>query len=528
MAAERVGMRQVKEVFRFHFEQQKSQAEIASALGLGKTTVGDYIRRLNKTSFTSWSMIEALTESELENILGFRAEAVFANDKVMPDWVYIQKELTKRHVTLALLWTEYQETHGKSAYSYTQFVEHYNRFRGRLSLVMRQMHKAGEKTFIDYSGDGPNFVDPSTGDRRKCELFVAVLGASSYIYAEATLTQTLPDWTSSHIRMNEYFGGVSEIWVPDNLKSGVTKADRYEALLNETYRDCAKHYGAVVIPARAAKPKDKAKVEASVLVAQRWILARLRGRLFNSLTEINESIWECLEIINHKKMRHVNKSRRELFEEIEQGSLKPLPSVRYEFAEWKKVTVNIDYHILFDHHRYSVAYQLVKESLEVRASSTVIEVFHRGKRVASHRRSYRRGGYTTLKEHMPKSHREHSEWTPERVVEWSKTIGPQTARLVEKIMATKVHPQQGFMAALGLIRLAKPYGHERVEKASGRALELGVYSYQFVKQMLKNKMDHIERGFDESPIKPQVDPQTNEIQPPLLGAENIRGSGYYH
>jgi transposase len=524
-------MRQVKEVFRLHFVEKKSQAAIGSALGLGKTTVGDYLRRLNKTNLSSWLLIDALTDAELESALGFTSEAVFAKDKTMPDWNYVHAELAKRHVTMSLLWTEYQESSDKaSSYGYTQFCEHYRRWSKKLSVVMRQTHKAGEKTFIDYSGDSITLVDPKTGEQIKTELFVAALGASSYVFAEVTLTQKSPDWVSSHVRMAEFFGGATEIWVPDNLKSGVTKADRYEALLNETYRECARHYGTCVIPARVVKPKDKAKAEASVLVAQRWILARLRNRLFTSLTEINEAIAECLKIINNRKMRHVNKSRHELYLELDRPVLKGLPSERYEYAVWKLATVNIDYHITFDHHHYSAPYQLVSQKCDVRATASTIELFHRGKRVASHRRSYKQGAYTTCKEHMPKSHREFADWTPERVVKWSKTIGEKTALLVAKILSSRVHPQQGFRSALGLIRLADRYGKERVERASGRALELGAHSYKFVSEMLKNKMDQAtaDGGFDESPMAEVRDPVTNEIQLALLSEENIRGSGYYH
>lgn len=527
MAAERLSMRQVKNLFRLRLLEKKSHSEIAAHLGIGKTTVQGYIQRLNKSGLQAWTEVEALDEIELERRLGFAAPFYARKENAMPDWAYIHREMSKKHVTLALLWTEYREQN-PDGYGHTQFSEHYNRWKGKLSVVMRQSHKAGEKTFIDYSGDGLWLTDPETGERKEVELFVAALGASSYIYAEATMTQTSPDWISSHVRMSEYFGGVSEIWVPDNLKSGVNKADRYEPLLNETYRECASHCGSCVIPARAGKAKDKAKVEVSVQIAQRWILARLRNRVFTSIQEMNEAIWERLEILNNRKMRHVNKSRREIFDEIEKPVLKALPAERYVFAEWKKATVNIDYHITFDHHRYSVPYQLVHESCDVRATATIIEIFRRGKRIASHRRSYKRGGYTTLKEHMPKGHREHAEWTPERVIRWSKQIGPNTAALVEKILATKVHPQQGFMAVLGLIRLEKPYGKDRVERASARALEVGAHSYQFVKQMLKNNMDGAGRSCDESPMSESKDPVTNEIQLALLSAENIRGGSYYH
>jgi transposase len=535
MAQERLDMRNVHEIFQLHFEQQKGPRAIAKSTGRGRTTVQEYLARAKQAGLTAWDQVVALSEADLEARLGFKKPALFGSlaplrkpEQVMPDWAYVHGEMSKRHVTVMLLWSEYRDNHGAAAYGYTQFCEHYNRWREKLSVVMRQVHRAGEKTFIDYSGDGLMLTDLKTGERRKVELFVAALGASSYTYAEATLGQTLSEWVYSHARMCAFFEGVTEIWVPDNLKSGVNKPDRYEPLLNETYRECATHYGSCVIPARAGKPRDKAKVEAAVLVAQRWILARLRNRLFTSLSEMNEAIAECLEILNQRKMRHVNKSRRELYEELDRPKLKVLPQTRYEFAEWKRATVNIDYHITFDHHRYSTPYQLVKEQCDVRATATVIEIFHRSKRVASHRRSHKRGGYTTLKEHMPKSHREHAEWTPERVVSWSKTIGPNTAALVEKILETKVHPQQGFMAAMGLIRLAKPYGKERVERACGRAVEVGAHSYQFVKEMLKNKMDGAGRDCDQSPMSAQHDPETNETQLALLSAENIRGGGYYH
>ena len=535
MAQERLDMRNVREIFQLYFEQQKSPRAIAKSTGRGRTTVQEYLARAKQAGLTAWEQVSSLSEADLEARLRFNKPALFGSlaplrkpEQAMPDWAYVHGEMSKRHVTVMLLWTEYRDNHGVAAYGYTQFCEHYNRWCEKLSVVMRQVHRAGEKTFIDYSGDGLVLTDPKTGERRKVELFVAALGASSYTYAEATLGQTLSEWVFSHVRMCAFFEGVTEIWVPDNLKSGVNKPDRYEPLLNETYRECATHYGSCVIPARAMKPRDKAKVEAAVLVAQRWILARLRNRLFTSLSEMNEAIAECLEILNSRKMRHVNKSRRELYEELDRPKLKTPPPTRYEFAEWKKATVNIDYHITFDHHRYSSPYQLVKEQCDVRANATVIEIFHRSKRVASHRRSHKRGGYTTLKEHMPKSHREHAEWTPERVVNWSKIIGPNTARLVEKILATKVHPQQGFMAAMGLIRLAKPYGNERVERACGRAVEVGAFSYQFVKEMLKNKMDGADRECDPSPMCAQQDPETNETQLALLSAENIRGGSYYH
>lgn len=533
MAQERLAMRDVYRILQLHFEQKKSGRSIAKMVGRGRTTIQEYLDRAKQAGFTYWSQIAGLSEEILDQKLGFKKAAVFGVAPLrhpllaMPEWNQIHNEMSKPHVTLALLWTEYREASSEKTYGYTQFCEHYKRWTRKLSVVMRQVHKAGEKSFVDYC-DGLWLVDPVTGEKRQTQLFVGCLGASSFTFAEATLSQTSPEWVRSHVHMWEYFGGVTEILVPDNLRSGVTKSDRYEPLLNETYQDMAIHYGTCIIPARVKTPRDKAKVEANVLVAERWILARLRNRVFTSLAEMNAAIMECLEILNDRRMRHVNKSRRELRDEIDLAALKPLPVKRYEYAEWKQVRVNIDYHITYDHHHYSVPYQLVHELLDARATATTVEIFHRGKRVASHHRSYKRGGATTLTEHMPKSHREHAEWTPSRVVNWAKTIGPKAGHLVEKILETKVHPEQGFRSALGIIRLEKKYGKARVELACGKALEVGANTYRFVAEVLKNNMDFAERNFDYSPMPPAIDPETKEEQLALLGAENIRGSKYYH
>jgi transposase len=392
---------------------------------------------------------------------------------------------------------------------------------------MRQNHKAGEKAFVDYC-DGLWLVDAKTGSRTRTQLFVGCLGASSYTFAEATLSQKLPDWISSHCKMWSFFGGVTEITVPDNLRSGVTKSDRYEPKINESYQDMATHYGTCIIPARPVKPRDKAKVEAAVLLAQRWILAKLRNRLFTDLNEMNAAIDECLEFLNNRKMRQMNKSRHELFLEIDRPNLKPLPTTQYEFADWQDARANIDYHVTVDFHHYSVPYQLVHELMNVRSTGTVVEIFYRGQRIASHVRSHYRGKHTTKSEHMPKSHRAHAEWTPSRVISWAKSVGVNSALLVEKIMNCKKHPEQGFRSAMGIIRLEKKYGKTRLEKACLRALEVGALSSGFVSEFLKNKMDFPERGNGDIPTSSHFDPITNEEQLALLGAENIRGSEYYH
>lgn len=534
MAAERLCMRNIRNVYRLHFVEQKSQSEISMSTNCGKTTVREYLQRARAAGFTNYQEIEILSDEILMERLGFKrlgeigVQPLRRLDLVMPTWSDVHTEYCKPSVTLALLWTEYREQQGlERSYGYTQFCEHYKRWNKKLSVVMRQTHKAGEKSFVDYC-DGLWLIDAAAGTKRRTQLFVGCLGASSYTFAEATMSQTLPDWISSHCKMWSFFGGVTEILVPDNLKSGVTKPDRYEALINETYQDMAAHYGTCVIPARPVHPRDKAKVEANVLVAQRWILARLRNRIFNSLNEMNIAIYECLEFLNNRKMRLVQKSRYEIYIELEQGLLKPLPVKAYEFAQWKDARVNIDYHVTIDFHHYSVPYQLVHELMNVRMTSTVIEIFYRGKRVASHRRSSYKGKPTTLPEHMPKSHREYAEWTPSRIISWAESLGSNTGLLVKKVIEQRKHPEQGFRSAMGIIRLEKKYGKDRLEKSCGRALELGATSYQFVSQMLKNRMDFPERDCDSTQVPSSFDPQTNEEQLALLGAENIRGSKYYH
>lgn len=533
MAAERLRVRDIRKVLQLHFVEQKSQSQIARSLGCGKTTVREYLQRAKSAQFQDHNEIINLSDEDLMVRLGFKRLGVIGVAPLrrpefsMPDWIHLQAELAKPSVTLALLWTEYRETHGTGSYSYTQFCEHYKRWSRKLSVVMRQNHKAGEKAFVDYC-DGLWLVDIKTGERKRTQLFVGCLGASSYTFAEATRSQTLPDWVSSHCKMWSFFGGVTAITVPDNLRSGVTHAHRYEPLINETYQEMAGHYGTCIIPARAAKPRDKGKVEAAVLVAQRWILAKLRNRLLNDLAEMNAAIDECLEFLNNRKMRHVQKSRNDLYLELDKPSLKILPTKSYEFAEWKEPRVNIDYHVTVDFHHYSVPYQLVHELVNARCTSTTIEIFYRGKRIASHVRSYYKGKHTTIPEHMPRSHREHAEWTPSRVIAWAKSMGPRTGALVEKVLEARAHPEQGFRSAMGIIRLEKKYGKARLENACARALEVGASTYRFVDEFLKNKMDFADRKNDDAPMSSTVDPITNEEQLALLGTENIRGSEYYH
>jgi transposase len=432
----------------------------------------------------------------------------------MPPMEYLFQELKKRHVTLQLLWFEYRQGN-PDGYQYSYFCELYQKWRKHLDVSLRQEHLAGEKLFIDYAGQTVSIFEPETGKVAfDAQIFIATLGASNYSYAEATATQTLPDWIKSHIRAFEYLGGVAQILVPDNLKSGVTHPCRYEPDINPTYLDLARHYGTSVIPARPGKPRDKAKVESAVLIAERWILAALRNHRFFSLAELNQAIAQKLILFNQRPLQKLKVSREHLFETIDKPALKPLPVHRYEYAQWKKATVNIDYHVEVDRHYYSVPYQLRGNKLDVRMTATTIEVMHKNRRVASHMRSHRPYAHTTLVEHMPKAHQKHLQWTPSRIIDWAGKTGPCTQCMVTEIMQRRSHPEQGFRSCLGVIRLGKRYTPQRLEKACERAVGIGAYTFRNVESILKNNLDR--------------QPLGSAVNRPPVDHANIRGERYYH
>jgi transposase len=502
-------MRQIREILRLKHEGLGNRA-IARACGVGVGTVSEYLRRGQRAGL-AWPLPPELDEATLEARLFPPAET--GREQIPPDLIRIHQELKRPGVTLHLLWEEYREVH-PAGYGYSQFCEIYRRWAGKLRPSMRQHHRAGEKTFIDFSGKQPHLVDRRTGEEIPVELFVAALGASSYTYAEAAATQQLHDWVGAHTRMLEYFGGSTQLWVPDQLKSAITRPCRYEPGVNRTYQDLAKHYDAVVVPARPGKARDKAKVESMVLVAQRWILARLRHRTFFELAELNVAILELLERLNGRPMQKLGISRRDLWERLDRPALKPLPVARYDLAHWKPCRVNIDYHVEVDRHPYSVPYQLIGEEMEARYTSSVVEIYYKGRRLVSHLRRYD-GQPSTLAEHMPSSHRAHAEWTPSRLIHWAEKTGPATGRLVAGILDSRPHPEQGYRGCLGLMRLGRHYGSERLEAASARAERLRSYSYRTVKNILASAQDHL--PFEDEP--PAPDPT------PMHG--NIRGAEYY-
>ena len=512
MPAQRLSMRQVTEVLRLKWAVGLSDRKIAHGLGISRPTVADYVRRAHAAGL-SWPLPASLDEVALERLV-FPVHAPLSEPPpALPEWATVHQELKRKGVTLFLLWQEYK-TAIPAGFQYSWFCQAYRAWSAKLDLVMRQSHRAGEKLFVDYAGQSIPVVDAQSGEIREAAIFIAVLGASNSTYVEATWTQNLADWIGSHVRALAAFGGVPEVLVPDNLKAAVTRAHRYEPDLNRTYAELAQHYGCIIMPARAAKPRDKAKVEVGVQIVERWILARLRHHTFFTLGEVNAAIGDLLPALNARPFKKLPGSRQELFAALDRPALRPLPLQPYVYAEWKLVRVNIDYHVDVDGHYYSVPYALVKQQLEVRLSGQVVEIFHKGQRVASHAQSPYKGRHSTVAAHMPTAHRHYAEWTPQRLIRWAASSGPAVARVVETILASRPHPQQGFRSCLGIMRLGKSYGDARLEAACQRALAISACSYKSLESILKN-------GLDRRPLPAALE------SPSSPGHANIRGPHYY-
>lgn len=512
MSRKRLSMRKIREVLRLLWGQGRSAREVATSCGLARSTVREYERRALEADL-SWPLPD-VDDATLEKMLFPPPPDVGPDDRPVPDWNEVDKALRKKGMTRLLLWEQYRAAN-PDGYSYTRYCELFHDWRGVQSRSMRQTHLAGEKAFVDYAGPTIGIVNPVTGEVREAQVFVAALGASHYTYAEATWTQGLDDWVMSHVRMLEFFSGCPQIVVPDNLKAGVSSPHLYEPEVNPTYLEFARHYDLTIIPARRRKPQDKAVVESAVQVVERRILARLRNRTFFSLAEANDAIWTLLEELNDRPFQKRPGSRRSLFEELDRPALKPLPRDRYVYALWKRVRPHVDYHVTIEKHHYSVPHQLVGKQLDARVTSTTVEIFHKSRRIASHAKSFRKGGHTTIRAHMPPAHQEHAGMNEEKLLAWASRIGPSTVRFVEGVIASRAHPQQAFRSCLGVLRLGKRHGEDRLEAACGRAVQLGSFSFKSIDAILKNRLD-------ERPLEAQ--------QPavlPKVRHENVRGGSYY-
>jgi len=511
MPGPRLPMRKIRDVLRLSAGGM-SKRQIAASLGVGATSVGESIRRARRAGLGS-PLPEELSDEALERRLYPLPTAMAKAGRPRPDWAAIHRELRRPGVTLQLLWEEYRAVH-PAGYGYSRFCDLYRAWEARLSPTMRQSHVAGERMFVDYAGTTVTLVDPSTGEAKTAQLFVAVLGASNYTYAEATWTQGLSDWIGAHTRTFAFFGGVPAMVVSDNLRAGITKACFYEPAVNRSYAEMATHYGTAIVPARPYRARDKAKVEVAVQIATRFIIAKLRNRQFFALSALNAAIAELVAQINDRMSRHLGANRRALFRDLERSALKPLPAEPYVFAEWKECRVGLDYHVEIEKHYYSVPHPLLREKVWARITARTIEVFHRGQRVAAHVRSSSNRKHTTVREHMPSSHRRYADWTPERLRRQAGETGRHTAALVEIILRERTHPEQGFRACVGILRLAKTYGRERLEAACARALEIGARSYSSVNSILKNDLDR------RRPATP--------ADGPAIAHDNIRGPTYFH
>jgi transposase len=501
----------VREVLHLKFKNGKSDRELGRIYSRSKNTIKMYAARAQIAGITTLEILEQTSDETLSEIIF--PHPVKAGKALIVDFNWVHKELARPNVTLMLLWQELSSKSEKF-YQYSRFCELYREWEKSREISMRVPHKAGEKLFVDYAGTTiPVVIDRKTGETQEAQIFVCCLGVSQLTYVEASWTQGSKDFINSHIRAFEFFGGVPQALVPDNLKSAVNLASKYEPVINQSYRKMAKHYGCSVVPTRAYRPKDKAKVENGVLITSRWILARLRNQKFFSLEELNQAIWDLLEELNMTKFQKLNYSRRSFFEEVEKAELKELPVTRYAVAEWKKVKVNIDYHIHLEGCYYSVPYRLRGEELECRYTDTTVELFKSGGRVASHARSHKANHTSTNSEHMPKSHREHLEWSPSRMLNWGKSIGAFTECCFKRLIDQCEHPELAYKQCLGIIGLAKKYEKERVEKACERAFKLGAVGYQSIKSIL-------EKGLDKVKVY-------GEQQDILLDHENIRGKDYY-
>jgi len=513
MPREHLSMRKMKEILRLKWESKLGDRQVAKSCGVSRSTVSDYVNRARAAGL-SWPLPDELDEDALAERL-FPRTGPRTGQPPLPDWAEVQVELKRKGVTRWLLWSEYKDRY-PDGLQYSQYCQRYRDWRATQSVVMRQDHKAGETLFVDYAGMTMEVIDRRTGEILKASIFVATLGASNYTYAEATSSQTLPDWLGSHARALTFLGGCPAVVVPDNLKTGVTNPCFYEPDLNPSYLDLARHYRLAVIPARVRRPRDKSKVEVHVQIVEREILAPLRNRSFFSLDELNEAIRQGVDRLNHRPLQKQGVSRAQLFEQLDQPALRPLPHEPYRFAEWKRAKVHPDYHIELTGHYYSVPFRLVRQTVDVRFNNHTVEIFRKAERVASHRRSFQRGAHTTVPEHMPKAHQRAGNMTPQRLIDWAHNIGPDIEAWVQVALKRRPHPEQGFRTCLGALNLAKRYGNDRLNAACKRALTVNAFSYRSLESMLKHNLDQ------------QTLPKEKQTSIALPDHDNVRGPDYFH
>lgn len=513
MVNERISMRKIKEVLRLKYDRNLNVSKISQICGISRPAVDSYLLKF-RASELIWPLPDEITDDFLEKKL-FPCNTIKNSLKAELDYGYMIQEVKRPNVTLEVLWSEYIAAN-PNGYQYSHFCELYKRYTKTLNYSMRQEHKAGEKNFVDFGSiDDINLIELFTGEAIKAVLFVSVWGASGYLFAKAVKGEDQKSWINVNIDSLEFSGCCPMAIVPDNLKSAVTKACRYEPDINPAYAEFAKHYGVAIFPARPYRPKDKSRAENGVKLAKKWLLARLRNRLFHSLGELNAAIFELLEIFNSKKMKKFNKSRKDLFEELDKPNALSLPQSRYEFAQWKQAKVQFNYHVSFEEHYYSVPYTFIHKVVDMRASGGIIEILHKGERICSHQISYHKNRYTTVKEHMPANHQKYVEWTPERISELAEISGPHVKEIVSRVMNKRKFPEQAYRACLGILRLGNRYSKERLNAACNRAIEYRIISYHGIAEILNKGLDRVHS---------ESNCYVNSIG---ISHENIRGGQYY-
>lgn len=513
MPTPRVLMSKIRQALQLLADSGLSMRQVAAALGISKSTVSE-IAMYARDAGVDWPLAATLGDEELQRRL-YPPARPRSSARQEPDYAALHQELKRPGVTLQLLWEEYRAQAGERAYRYSAFCDKYRAWARTRKRSMRQVHPGGERLFVDYAGQSVPVLDAATGEIRRAQVFVAVLGASSYTYACATWQQTAADWVGAIVGALHFIGGVPRLLVPDQPRALIANPDAYEPVTARLMQEMAEHYGVAVLPARPGRPQDKAKVEVGVQVVERWILARLRNRRFFALAELNRAIASLLGELNQRPFKTLPGCRLSAFETLDAPALRPLPAQPLVLAQFKPARVNIDYHVAFEGHYYSVPHQYVGAAVELRITATTVEVLLRRQRIAAHARSPRAGGFTTVAEHMPAAHRAHRQWTPAKLIAWGERIGAATAGVVRWQMEHRPHPEQGYRACLGLMRLARQYGEDRLEAACARAQSIRAPQYRSVKSILECGLDRHNAAL------------LDEAAPPMPAHDNVRGPGYY-
>lgn len=509
----RLPMKKIKDILKLRYITDISYRQISRAVGVPSSTVSDYCKRFEITTYSIDAFLQMDEDRMYEILFPEKKLSYQRKDRPLPDVAYIHQEIAKKGVTFELLWQEYKEQH-PDGYGCSQFKEHYYKYKKKLNPSMRQTYIPGDKMFVDYSGLTLPVVDAESGSVSKAQIFVAVLGASGYTFVHATASQKQEDFILSHVLAYEFFGGVPKINVPDNLKSAVISHSKKGVVINESYAEMARHYQCAIEPARPKKPQDKGMVEQGVQAIQRWILAKLRNRTFFSVDEINQAIAPLLDQYNNKTIKRLEQSRSERFEKNDKPYLQPLPANRFVYRRFKVATVHMDYHIELDRCFYSVPFKYLKEKVELKYTNTVVEIYHKGALIATHPKLHKANERSTHKEHMPLNHQyQHEKMNPERLKKWASSIGKDAKAFVVHRLQASEYPANAYRGVIAILSLEKIYGKMTLNQALGYAHSINSTSTRSIRSILEKKL-YLQAANNTTVVKPSKH-------------KNLRGSNYY-